>query len=469
MSDSGAPSAVAEDGSLRPYRAGLSFGFFNAMTWQVALGTPMVLFAERLGASSAAIGLAYSFVFLLTPVQIIATSFLPRYGYKRIMLAGWGARSLFLLVPVGLAWLGPEQGTGWMVFTFIGALFCFTFFRSIGACAMLPWLNALLPEELRGKYFSTDQAVAGIAGVGTLLLCSLFFRVLSLYHAFLWQYGIAFAGSGLAFAALSRLPDAGQPRAMSLRRVVTHTPRLMTTRGPYREFLIISLWAGATVSAIPPFCAYYLRVGPHLTAAQIVLFTTIQYSGVICGALLIRNRVDRAGPRPFFLGAMMLYALLALGWVALLHEGMSSLMLLRLMYFCLGVAASCWTSANMKYLPQVVDPAARDLAFSVHGAATSVVSGLSPIVLGWLIKGSADTPSVNVTAFELFFVFVLMSAGGIMLLVRRLPAPSDTVFEWPAGGLALRPFRALTYLATLIPVGSAAETKRRAGRTESGD
>lgn len=467
MSASGAPSTVADDGSLRPYRAGLSFGFFNAMTWQVALGTPMVLFAERLGASSAAIGLGYSFVFLLTPIQIIATSFLPRFGYKRMMLTGWGARSLFLIVPVWLAWMAPESGGGWLVVAFIGSLFCFTLFRSIGACALLPWLNELLPDRVRGKYFSTDQAVAGISGVGTLLLCSFFFQVLPLYDAFLWQYGIAFIGSGLAFWSLSRLPETGRPRAMSLRRVVMQTPRLMAAQGPFRDFLLISLWAGAAVSAIPPFCAYYLRVGPNLTAAQIVLFTTIQYGGVITGSLLIRNRVDRAGPRPFFFGAMMLYALLAIGWAALLHSGYSSLMLLRVMYFFLGVAASCWTSANMKYLPQVVNPAVRDLAFSVHGATTSVVSGISPIVLGWFIKGSATAPSVNVSAFEMFFVVVLLSAGGIMLLVRRLPAPVGTVFEWPAGGLTLRPFRALTYLASLIPVGNGADSRRPADRPDA--
>ena len=91
-------------GSLRRVQAAIVFNFFNAMTWQVALGTPMVLFAEKLGASAAAVGLAYSFVFVLTPIQVLATSFLPRYGFKGMMLSGWGARSMFLLPPVVLAW-----------------------------------------------------------------------------------------------------------------------------------------------------------------------------------------------------------------------------------------------------------------------------------------------------------------------------------------------------------------------------
>ena len=81
------------DPELAPYRAGLLFGFFNALTWQIGIGTPMVLFAERLGASSFQVGLAYSFVFLLTPVQVAATTLLPRFGFKRVTLGGWGVRS----------------------------------------------------------------------------------------------------------------------------------------------------------------------------------------------------------------------------------------------------------------------------------------------------------------------------------------------------------------------------------------
>ena len=99
---------VRSDPELYPYRSGLLFGFFNALVWQIAIGTPMVLFAERLGASSLQVGLAYSFVFLLTPLQVLATALLPRYGIKRLTMRGWAARSLFLVCPLGLALLAPD-------------------------------------------------------------------------------------------------------------------------------------------------------------------------------------------------------------------------------------------------------------------------------------------------------------------------------------------------------------------------
>jgi hypothetical protein len=79
----------------------------------------MVLFAERLGASSFQVGLAYSFVFLLTPVQVAATALLPHFGFKRVTLGGWGIRSFFLVLPVWLAVLAPETGQPWMVCVFL--------------------------------------------------------------------------------------------------------------------------------------------------------------------------------------------------------------------------------------------------------------------------------------------------------------------------------------------------------------
>ncbi|MFI5356817.1 MAG: hypothetical protein ACHQ4G_05735 [Opitutales bacterium] len=98
------------DPELHPFRSGLVFAFFNALVWQVAIGTPMVLFAERLGASSFQVGLAYSFIFLQTPLLVLLTALIPRFGFKAVSLGGWAARSVFLLLPLGLAILAPEVG-----------------------------------------------------------------------------------------------------------------------------------------------------------------------------------------------------------------------------------------------------------------------------------------------------------------------------------------------------------------------
>lgn len=466
---SGSVEAPAGTASLRHVRAGIAFSFFNAMTWQVALGTPMVLFGERLGASAAAIGLAYSFVFLLTPIQVLATSLLPRYGFKRMMLSGWGSRSLFLLPAIAVAWLAPERGTPLLVAIFIGSLFVFTFCRALGACAYLPWLNSLLNEQNRGRYFATEQAMSGIAGVGTLLLCSYSLEVLPIYRAFFLQYSFAFLGSWLAYFALARLSDAPKPSALPLREVALHTPRLIFAPGAFRGFLLIGVCTGAAVTAIPPFCAYFLRVGPHLSEARIVFFTTVQYVGVIAGALLIRNRIDRVGARTFFHLALLVYVAIALFWLGFLRGWFAGVAALPAVYFAVGVAASLWSSGTMQYLPLVVAPEQRTLAFSVHSAVTSVVSGLSPVIWGWFIKGGSGAPSVDGGAFQVFFVVALVTVAVVFGFVWRLPKEAGRGHEWFPAGVALRPFRALTYFASLVqppsattPALDAASPSRRA-------
>lgn len=436
--------------TLRPVRAALWFGFFNAMTWQVALGTPMVMLAERLGASAFAVGTAYSFVFLLTPLQVVSTALLPKYGCKRMMLSGWGTRSLFLLPVIWLAWLAPEAGATWHIAVFIGSLFMFTFFRAIGSSAWLPWINSLLTAENRGRYFASEQAVSGVAGVGTLLVCAASLAVMPLYTAFLLQYVFAFVGSWFAYAALSRLPDAPRPAALPLAEVVAQTPRLLTERGTFRQFVCVGVLMGVATAAIPPFCAYYLKVVPEASASRIVFYTLIQYVGVIAGAAMIRNRVDRVGARPFFLLALIVYAVIASFWLVVLRGWAAGLVVVPVVYFLIGLAASWWAAANMKYLPLAIAPERQTLAFSVHTAVTSVASGVAASVWGLFMKGSGEGPSVDIRTFQMFFVVALVVMVVVALLVRGLPAAAGVRMEWSLGGVALRPFRGFTNLATLV-------------------
>src|SRR5688500_7705722 len=207
------------DPELAPFRPGLIFAFFNALAWQVGSGTPMVLFAEELGATPFQVGLAYSFVFVLTPVQIVSTALLPRYGFKALMLGGWRTRSFFLGVPAVLALLAFDGPKPWMVQALVWSVFFFCVFRSIGAASGTSWFYAILPEAVRGWYFGTDQFVSAVAGVAMFLASAGLFALLPVYPALLAQYVIALVGSSISYFALKKLPDAERPTSISLRTV----------------------------------------------------------------------------------------------------------------------------------------------------------------------------------------------------------------------------------------------------------
>jgi len=442
------------DPELAPFRSGLVFGFFNALTWQIGIGTPMVLFAERLGATSAQVGLAYGFVFLLSPVQVVSTALLPRYGYKRVMLGGWGTRSIFLAVPMLLAVLCLGGGVqGWMVTALIWGVFMFCLCRAVGSASMTPWLYSILPPGARGRYFANDQFASAIAGTTTLLACAALFAGLPIYIALLVQYVIALTGSTLSYFALKKLPDAPHPEAISLRTVVRDTPRHLFKPSTFRRYLWLSVWFFLISTPIPPFSAYFLKVGAHLPAGQIMLFEVLRFFGVITAAALIRRSIDGTGAKTFMLAGYGLYVVVALLWLLFLRTGFGGVTGIYFAYFLLGLGATCWTVANLNYLPKVVPVAERPLMVTLHSAVVSFMGGCAAIAWGWAIKSDdvVGGPAVNRVAFQVFFLFVLLSTVVLAVLCARLPEDRTLKVEpLMIGNALLRPFRAVTALISLI-------------------
>ncbi len=440
------------DPELVPFRAGLVFAFFNALSWQIGIGTPMVLFAEQLGATTFQVGLAYSFVFVLTPVQILSTALLPRYGFKAVMLGGWRTRSFFLGVPMVLAVLALRGEQPWMVHALVWSVFFFCLFRSIGAASGVSWFYAILLEQVRGRYFASDQFASAVASVGTLLACAALFALLPVYWALLAQYLIAVTGSTISYFSLKQLPDAERPVSISLRTVVRDTPRLLFAKSIFRRYVWLAVACAVIATPIPPFAAYYLKVGALLSTAQIMVFEVCRYAGVMVAAWVIRRRIDVTGARPFFLLALGLYVTVGIYWWAYLQSGLGGIPGIMGSYFLLGLGAATWTVASLNYLPKILEGAERTLAVAVQGAVTALAGGLSPILWGILLKSDdGASRSLDVGVFQWFFVSVVV--GGVILssLVARLPEekghPVDPIV---IGNAILRPFRAMTYLVNLV-------------------
>ncbi len=440
------------DPELFAFRPGLTFAFFNALAWQIGIGTPMVLFAEELGATPFQVGLAYSFVFVLTPLQIVSTALLPRYGFKALMLGGWRTRSFFLGVPALLAVLAMRGVESWMLGALIWSVFFFCVFRSIGAASGTSWFYAILPERLRGRYFASDQFVSAVAGVGTLLASAALFALLPVYAALLAQYAIALIGSTISYYSLKKLPDAERPTSISLRTVFRDTPRHLFKRSTFRSYVWLAVGCAILTTPIPPFSAYYLKVGPKLSTGQIMLFEVFRYTGVMVAAWVIRRRIDATGARPFFQLALGLYAVVAAYWWFYLENGFGGIGGVLAAYFLLGLGAATWAIANLNYLPKIISDEERTLAVSIHGAVTAFIGGLSPVVWGLFLRTGDDAArSIDPHVFQWFFVTAIVGVLTLSSLLARLPEEkAQTVDPILIGNAILRPFQAVTYLVNLV-------------------
>ena len=75
-------------------------------------------------------------------------------------------------------------------------LFGFNLSRGISSCAWLPWITALVPGELRGRYLAREAAVQNVASFVTFLVAA---AVLA-GHPQAWQFSLLFVFSAVTGA-----------------------------------------------------------------------------------------------------------------------------------------------------------------------------------------------------------------------------------------------------------------------------
>ncbi len=444
--------STKNDPELHPYRRGLHFAFYNALNWQVATGTPSVLFMAYLGADSFQTGLVYGWTLLLTPVQVFATMLLPSMGFKRLTLAGWGARSWFLIVPLLLALAAtPGAPVPWMIHAMVVAMFFYSLSRSVGAAAITTWMQALVPEKIRGRYWASDQIMAGTAAVGVLLVSSVLFAILPAKWAFFAQYAISMAGAYLALRCLRTFPDIERPRIMSFAKIRAETPRHLFAPSAFRTYLWLAILYFIVTTPIVPFGAYFLKNSAHLGVSAIMGLTILQYVGTIAGNWFMRSRIDQTGAKPFFRLSFVLFSVIAAGWLHCLRMPGAAGWVMPGLFFLLGAASGMFTAANVSYLAKIIPENDRALPVSLHGALTAFLGGLSPALWGLFLK-PADGAAVAISplAFQIFFLVTLLGVLALVLMVSRIEERAGHVDPLLEGGWLLRPFRAMTNLINLV-------------------
>lgn len=413
------------DPILHPYRCGLVFGFFNAFTWQVVISTPMVLFLQWLGASSFQVGLAYSFVFLLMALQVVSTVLLPRFGFRHLMLAGWGTRALFVALPILIAWLAPVQGGsgGWRVYALVLCVFFFCLLRAIGQAAFAPWIMALLTPEKCGRYFAADQYVSATGGVLTLVGCTLLFWTLPVREALMAAYGFALIGSVAAVWYLREMPDAARPPAVSMAGLLRGMARHLSEPSLYRGYVGLSVIFAAMMTPVPPFSAYYLKAVPHLSEGRIMMLEICRYGGAIIMAGIMQTRLDRHGARRYLVAAALAHGAVAMYWGWALVRGEVQVVALCVVYLLLGGAMAACVAGNLNFLAKITAPADRTLMVTLHAGAIALGGGLSALVWGYILKrvGADGAPTINVTAFGALMAVVFAAAVFLAWRMARLP------------------------------------------------
>ncbi len=433
-----------------------AFNVLNSVSFVLLSGSFITLFALRLGASNAFVGLlnacAYANYFFLP----VGKRLVARRRIVEVFGWGWMLRYLSMIPLLGapLLVLAGLPGVGFGLI--LAGVALFNVFRGIGLIGNNPVLAFLAEGKDRGVFLVNVQIVNNLAGMGTSLLAALVLgRVASaaLYVALIAAgIGVGIAGSLLLLKTPE--PEAYRPRdSTGLWRTAREAFREPAFRVFIEVLVLVAFVAGMARSFLPVYAKEVYAQGDDL----IMLYSLLGSLGSVAMGILTRLLVDRLGAKPLY---VIFTAVSALSLIpaALSPSPASPLgvaLFLGALHFLSSFGLSGEENAGQTYYFALV-PRERtlDLAvvyFIAYGLGGSLGAGAGGLILDVLRDGIGGAWSLGrADSYRVFFGLLLaLLVWALVRMGRLVRLGGATVRESLGVIFSLRDLRAFDLLSRL--------------------
>ena len=428
------------------------FSLFNAVSWQIALGAPVILYAQKLGADDALLGLLGALQPLLAPLQVPGAHLLPRLGYRRAMVLGWGARTamLFVLASAPL-WLASSSSR---LAAILVCLVLFNLFTGLASGAWMPWQMELIPHAARGRFFSQQQIFAMFGGLVALGMAALLLLGRPGVGQFSLTLLLSAVGGAVAVLFLASAPDPSAPQAR--RRAGVRVPWLAMTRfAPFQRLCIFNMLFTLVLGGLGVFTVAFLRGVEGFGESSVVVLSALGVVGGLLSLLWSGLLMDRLPARLIIRSAVLVMALACAGWCMVAGRIVPcSPPLVGALYLFSGIAGVHATVANLRLQAAVIPAMGRNHFFALFGLVTSLAAAGSPLAWGLLLNalGAAHvyTGPLLWSRYTICFAGATALVFGVFWYCRRLieapwPVAETAVTPGNAPAVGRRPFRPVEY------------------------
>lgn len=409
------------------------FGFFNALSYQIVLSSPIILYAKSLGASATVLGVIAGMMPFLVIFQIPAASYIPRIGFKRFVLGGWSIRVMFIFAMAVLALSEPLLDARNRLALLLFLLFGFNLSRGISSCAWLPWIAALVPPQLRGAYLTRDAFVNNLGSLGAFLFAAAALAGQPRAGQFALLFLFSAVTGAISLTFLKRIPDAvvpDEPRAGG-----EPVPWLeMMGHPPFAKLLRVAVGWSVAYGGVTAFTVAFLKSAAGMSEGNILLISAAMFPGGMASLWLLGSRFDRVGSKPVLGVACAGWFAVMVGWAALAGGAFpASLGSVLALQFLMGLLGAMVNMANARLAMAIAPAMARNHFLAMYSVVGNVTLGLSPI--GWGILIDAYGPrapqglGLEWNRFTVFFAAAALAFAVMWALSRRLEEPKAASLE----------------------------------------
>lgn len=404
-------------------RHGYQFAFCNAINFQIATGTPVILYAKSLGASATVLGILSALLSLFTFLQLFAGGYLAKFGYRKFMLGGWGLRTTMVfalsVVPL-LSFIDAPTKVALVLLLLV----VFAIMRGIAMGVWLPWITELLPVNQRGAYLSREQMSVHSGSLAALGFSAITLQFLP--HPA--RYSVVFLLSAFAgvtsLFALRKMPDAEMGNAVS---TSSHPVpwKAIVQFPPFQKLLLFTgFWCVAT-SSLGTFTVAYTRESLHFPESRIIYLSLCTFAGALATLPFTARLLHQVGAKNALRLSTFLTAVTVAGWLGLAANILpGTWWMVALLNGLFGMTTSNFAVANATLAMGVMPPMGRNHFFALFTVTTSALTGFAPIFFGILLDAFRQTAGQigawSVNHYSLYFLLIAALILVTTLLVSVL-------------------------------------------------
>lgn len=141
---------------------------FGAVWMYIITGATLTQFAKQLGMSKVGFGILAALPFAGCLSQLPLSYIIERYGHRKTLFISLGiVHRVLWLVVAAIPWVVPHPAQALVMIVVVA--FSWSVGQMIGP-AWVSWMADLVPERIRGRYFSRRSQVGQLVGLVTTLL-----------------------------------------------------------------------------------------------------------------------------------------------------------------------------------------------------------------------------------------------------------------------------------------------------------
>ncbi len=401
---------------------GLSTVFSN-----ITGGVLLSNFLLDLGATPVEIGMLASLPMLTNLLQPLGallsnrTSSRHRYGLWIFL----PSRLLWLLLLGGIIFVDQSHPKSTqLVYLTLTLVFVSNILGSLGSASWMSWLAALVPQKLRGRYYSLRNIVSNLASLLCLPIAS--FIISHWQGSEIVGYGIVLGVgiiAGLGSLCCQQLmidinPQAAQSEAQQPESWLAELTAALTDLNLTIFLIYFGLWAFA-VSLSTPFFNLYMLDHLDVDLAWVTFFSSLA-SGSNMLMLLVWGRLsDRFGNRVLLIFAGLGVAMMPLFWLLTGFEQVRSNLWIWLTIFHV-IWGGVWAAIDLgnNNIQIAIAPMKHHATFFAIAAAVAGICGALGATAGGLLAQSAHYEGI-LGIFSLSAMLRLMAIVPLLFVKER--------------------------------------------------